>query len=203
MSFKKNSNLPAKSCSVFPPVSFLGETKSRRKSVPKNTNMIISLNKMFLRMFFGGNFFEWKVELHVLVGKKSKLSSPYRLADVFRRDSSSWKWSRPNLCFVMFDDFLFLCWVMFDGFLHENPKGFEGCCRFRGQKKTISTSLSLCLAVAVKSSNRHVVVMIRTSMKICFRKVCLLRRFPQYQTGVSLNKSIFRKKMRSQNPPKS
>ena len=71
-----------------------------------------------------------------------------------------------------------------------------------GAKKTISTSLSLCLAVAVKSSNRHVVVMIRTSMKICFRKVCLLRRFPQYQTGVSLNKSIFRKKNEKPKSPK-
>ena len=40
----------------------------------------------------------------------------------------------------MFEDFLFLCWVTFDGFLHENPKGFKGCCRFRGKKNYLNIS---------------------------------------------------------------
>lgn len=203
MSCKKNSNLPAKSCSVFPPVSFLGETKSRRKIRAKKHQHDHFPQQNVPADVFWRQILWMESRTSCLSWVKSKLSSPFPAWRMFFAGTRHC-WSEVGRIFVVWCLMIFCfcvesCSMVVCTKIQRVLKDAVGF----GAKKTISTSLSLCLAVAVKSSNRHVVVMIRTSMKICFRKVCLLRRFPQYQTGVSLNKSIFRKKMRSQNPQKS
>lgn len=173
------SSSPISQVGQFWRASFLGEKKTKPKKIraKKTPTWSFPSKKCSCGCFLEVNF-GMESRTSCLGWVKSKLSSPYRLANVFRRDSSSPKWSRPNLCFVMFDDFMFLCWVMFDGFCTKIQRVLKDAVDFGATQKTISTSLSFCLAVAVKSSNRHVVAMIRKSMKICFRKVCLLRRFP-------------------------
>ena len=115
-------------------------------------------------------------------GAKSKLSS-HHVADVFRSDESSPKWSRPNLCFVMFDDFMIFVVSHVWWFLVRKSKGV--------QKKNY---VNIPQFVPVRCCHIFESSFCCDDQKNCFRNVCLLRRFPQYQlAGDLLNKSIFPK----------